>query len=337
MRTPIVGWTIVLVLASSPPARSLTLEDLVRAYQQKYVKITTLRYDASLSSEPVVSEEDLFRYHRRLPALPETVRVVAHRDGRTFHESSELWGPLFDPFTKLLAREFPAVRGNFNAMFELPYDRVRAAVDRAAKEHTEKSLKIVLFDGQKIWEHRPDEEFATDGAKRRAFTVVDPARIDRQFVPGTLLDDMLYGFDIAPFRRESEHRRRNRVPEVFEGGEFRLREGDESGWVVAEAPGKERIYFDPALQFAVRKRQWFMDGKVCFEFEGRDYEQLADGIWLPRDAVETAYGTKLSRHPACLGKPLFHNRFKVERLELNRPEHLALLAADVPAGAWVVD
>lgn len=340
----ILGVFTLVIVAMPAAARpdTWTLADITAAYIKKYEQIKTIRVDSSKTVNPVIPRAELFRKFRVETLFPITTMFVSHRDGRFRYERADpISETVLNAMIERLAVKYPEVREPGDALWRVvPYDQYRAVAETERRKHPEPSIHVRVYDGQKLWEFQPDVHLTmADGVARRAFEVVNPARLQRGYLPRSVLDDQLFSFAIPGLPSTEEDRRKDRLPSLFDGGGFRLLDRREAvdgvECLVAGNPDQGRLYFDPELAFALRKRQWYLGGQLIYGFVAGDFEKLAENLWFPRTLVYTQYGPKSDEQYS--GKPLHREVVHVTKLELNNPEHLKYFTVNVPPGSWVTN
>lgn len=86
-----------------------------------------------------------------------------------------------------------------------------------------------------------------------------------------------------------------RIDEVLRSGKYHVaaaKEG-ESGLVVIERKGLDRIALDPKRGFAIVKRRWHwdLDAPMKVSIANSDFREVTDGLWLPFRSRIEFYGT----------------------------------------------
>ena len=107
--------------------------------------------------------------------------------------------------------------------------------------------------------------------------------------------------------------------------------------VVVEIPGRDRIWFDTARNFGVRKHET-LDADSGIVIERRvnsEFIKQSQGIWLPKRFFIEYCGPPLAPE-AYRGKPLYRRSYLVRRISVNDvPDSLFTLS--IPPGQQVFD
>jgi hypothetical protein len=112
---------------------------------------------------------------------------------------------------------------------------------------------------------------------------------------------------------------------------------DDHSCVVVENPGKDTLWIDPQLGFAVRKRVYGHSPTSTFStshYYLSEFEEVASGVWLPRRSVRESFlrGPTVGRE----SEPAFRETIEVSKISANDvPDDLFVLS--FPPGAWVSD
>jgi hypothetical protein len=129
-----------------------------------------------------------------------------------------------------------------------------------------------------------------------------------------------------------------RLPDALSAGFVVERvEATGAGPCVVLSRPAERVWLDPALGYAVRKREFYdpPTGLVRERYTNDDFRDAGGGVWLPWRCHWELCGW--SRAPeAYRGRPLVRYTFAVSKLELNAVPD-ALFEERIPAGIQVMD
>lgn len=106
--------------------------------------------------------------------------------------------------------------------------------------------------------------------------------------------------------------------------------------VVAKLENWQTLWFDPALGYALRKRELFEGGKLKYEIIMNDFVESSPGLWIPRTVSYTTHA--LGEVPSEIqGKLALKHEIKMTRFEINNPKREGLFTMKVEPGALVVD
>ncbi|MFV0445928.1 MAG: hypothetical protein ACK5Q5_20305 [Planctomycetaceae bacterium] len=332
------------IFSSSTLAAQVRSEDTVsidaisERYEATYSAIETLAIAYSESLQPVVAEEDLFRHWNMIPTGASHFEAVMHRDGRLFARVQSLSERVAADVTTALRDEFPVLRTDTMKLFtDVPYRTVQSTLVRLEPvPHSQ----VFVYDGTDIYQHAEGESLESfRHGSRPTFIKIDSTRYKDRFLPRLLWDELLLCSEVT-LASELKHRRRNRVPAVFESGEFRVLDERElvagQACVVVES-SDHRFCLDVDHGFAVRRRQWMRAGLPTYEVVTRRLKEVLPNIWFPTEVEKTTYGVRGQEPDEYTAKPAFRVLCEVQSIEANRQDHLALLAIEPPAGSMVID
>jgi hypothetical protein len=216
------------------------------------------------------------------------------------------------------------------------YDEVARILPSLSPKRSE---RILVYDGKLLYEKSP---FSTSelGITHRVYFKSNPQEKKEHLFETNLLDVMLYGFDINGLDQDTQQRKRYRLPDLFSVDQCSVTtdtkgiEGTKS--VVLEAPGNLKIWLDPDLAYAVRRREVTLDGRMILRYECSDFEKVVSNVWMPRTVVATNYGDQRVPEP-WRGKPMTEKRWDVSVLEANSPDHEAFFHLTPEPGSKVFD
>ena len=336
---------------ADPPSKEAalpTLADLVEIYEQKLDAVQSVRIDSTETQTPIVPRNDLFQKLGYLvwPALTDQPQTQAvHRDGLLYDRQPAPDPRLESRFEERLQAEIPGYAAGTTGLQDVDFNRLAKirlgiAEQLAGDDSSVRSEEIRVFDGERLWRHRTGEEILTEGVTRKVFEVINPGRLSSNFFSETLLDDLLLSVE-SPLESEREFRGKNRLGELAQLVPLevldRTQEVDGHECIVLETPGEHWIALDPEIGYAVRKRSWFMDGQLVWEFTADRFEQDGESVWIPRRYAQTQYGLAKFHGEPFDGKPLFRMEGVVTHVAVDNPTTDALFAMTPTAGAWVVD
>lgn len=325
---------------SAPP--TFTAGDVLKVYETKYQKITTILLQEKITPRAITPEKELLDLHY-LPLTSRSRKVVYHRDSRTFSSETDPWYDAYDVLLRKMRREFPELKTNPNALFTLPpYEKIAGPIREVLKQVPADEL-VYVFDGNHLWKHRPKDRVHSDGAERLTFLVLDPARKGGHLrFQSAVLDHALFAFPI-PVPRVREARKKSFLPDLLQGASPEelskpLPTQDVAGVSCLVLSAKDQRYFlDPRLGLAVRRHEMTSQGHTVRIYTADDFVEVLPAVWLPKRVRVTNCGWPLEVKGRYVGKPLWEDAVEVTRLEVNKPEHLKYLEVDVPAGASVGD
>jgi hypothetical protein len=322
-------------------AEGARLQDVERAYVGTYRRITTLLVEGDKTIEPAIPLEEWGKL-RASPGIVAThFVIVIHRDGRLYTQFASPIELLSRELPKLLRAKHPETKGKPFSFSDYPQAEIQQlANDVLAKSNVECRGSTEIYDGAKVWRNNADNTLRMRDKESQAFIVFDVTK-PGDYLGETFLDWSLLSFEIPSVASVRERRARNRVPATFAWGgrkcAITTEVLDGVSCVVCDFGGAERIWLDPALDFAVRRREFFRKGMPVFEHRVVSLKRASDGPWIPSEVVETEYGRDWEAKGRYYGKPVSRARFRVSRIERDLPEHIRYLSIDVPAGSWVID
>lgn len=134
---------------------------------------------------------------------------------------------------------------------------------------------------------------------------------------------------------------RHRIPDLFRTAAFTVSPArevvDGAPCVVVSAPGAHKLWLDPALRYAVRKREVYADGVLQYAVVCRGHELVpGTDLWLPR-SVTQFIAAPPTAPPEYRGKFLQQLDMTVRRVEVNKPGHDAVFDLKVRSGSMVAD
>jgi hypothetical protein len=111
---------------------------------------------------------------------------------------------------------------------------------------------------------------------------------------------------------------------------------DGADCVVLDWPGRDRIWLDPALGYAIRKREFqWTSGTMRDRLVSRDFQVVAENLWLPRAIVHEQFCTADDR-PSMKNLVSGIRTIRVSEIRVEAaPEDTFIVA--VPEGAAVND
>lgn len=106
--------------------------------------------------------------------------------------------------------------------------------------------------------------------------------------------------------------------------------------IVVRVDKRQTLWFDPAINYAIRKRELFEAGDLKYQILMKDFVNTSAGQSVPRSIAFTTYATG-SLPPDIKGKPALRHELKMTRLEINNPKRDELFTMNIEPGALVVD
>lgn len=108
-------------------------------------------------------------------------------------------------------------------------------------------------------------------------------------------------------------------------------------WVV-EWPGMDRIWVDPLLGYAARRRAycWGPGKALKLEIFNKDYRNVGNGLWLPFAQIVDKYASVVAENPSIWGKVTCITEYKVESIEFDKLTD-AFFDIHLPPGTVVLD
>ncbi len=319
-----------------------TTDKVIEAYRAKAKQIETIHVDATLNGKPLISEEVLYRDFKMIPGLHSKLSLIYHHDGRFRIETRNISNATYDAAVKDLSLKHPELRKNASAVERVPFNELQDALQKVQQPEDKVSPRVMVFDGRKLWRYEPELLVTTSGAQRPVFTIVATSGSNESVLDQTIFEDLLLTIEIPALPTENQGRLLSQPAAMFApGGRFHAVDQTESvdgaDCLVLAADGEQRLWLDPKLGYALRKRQWLRDGKPDYEIEARDFTKLAEDFWFPRLVTYTRYGTKEIAEGKYVGKPLSRDELHIDKVELNGKENPDVFSVNVAPGAWVVD
>lgn len=331
----------LIVLFGSRAARGDVIQDIIDEYQRKYDQIETILVQVSRTVVPLIDEADWFRRNGTVPGMTSTSTVVYHRDGRVYVNERSPWRVISRTVMNRLSELDPELQRNPAKFLEADFTQVKEIANRAWSEARETAMgKIQVYDGKKLLV-TSGLRLSSSGIDRDAFTVKDIDALKRHYFPVTVLDELLFSFEIPGMPSEAEYRSGNFVPSLFSQSGYAEPErpvtaGDGDS-VVLVAQNQDRIIFSSDFAFAIKRREWRTANGLIYDMNASQFEEIGKGIWIPREIEYTQYEPKTDAGGGDASIPLHRVQCRIEKIEINLPEHLEYFHLKIPAGSWVID
>ncbi|MBX3414271.1 MAG: hypothetical protein KF708_16410 [Pirellulales bacterium] len=226
----------------------------------------------------------------------------------------------------------PMFRGEVTAAL----DRLRRVRFRAADEF-DTGVNLWAFDGERFT-RRESTRLTTGGVTRTAVRISDASENDPNYFNNEPLDFVLLAFDLPSAPVAHEDRRAYRLRTLLEKYEFRSEgqaECDGHSCVLLSSD-RVRLWLDPKLGFAVRKREGYSKGKKVFEVRASGHRQVVPGVWVPMRVVTITFGSSFDP-PEFWEQPLYEREYKITEFRHNIPLAEAMFRIEPEPGEWVND
>ena len=195
----------------------------------------------------------------------------------------------------------------------------------------------IAFNGE-VFTERQGVNLTTRGATRSGVGISDRTSDSYNFRELLPLDGVLLTFDVPSAPRVSETRSRYLWPSVAKRFELRpagTEECDGSPCLVFSS-NDLKLWLDPQLNYAVRRRAALYEGKVIYDERASDHFQVCAGVWVPKRLIKTTLGNMLES-PEYSEQPLFEDEYKITEFRRNIPLADTMFRLDAKPGEWVVD
>jgi len=217
-------------------------------------------------------------------------------------------------------------------------DRFRVKrINPTEKGDDSSGVMEVAFNGD-VFTERQGVSLTTRGVTRSGVGISDKTADSYSFRELLPLDGVLLTFDVPSAPRVSETRSRYLWPSVARRFELRhtgTEECDGSPCLVFSSNDLQ-LWFDPQLNYAVRRRASLYEGKIIYDERASDHFQVCTGVWVPKRLVKTTLGNMLES-PAYSERPLFEDEYKITDFRRNIALADTMFRLDAKPGEWVVD
>jgi hypothetical protein len=230
-------------------------------------------------------------------------------------------------------RTNPEYQDTLGVLTKMPPDRLFKLIQR---QKTLTESRTWYYDGHHLNEQLPGNLRTKGELPRPIFVVASAADPKRGVLPfPTFLEYAGFGI-LDPNRKLPDYN----IPGMFHGvtptvRKEQLEPGRREAYIV-EIPNKLKLWMDPDLGFAIRRRELFENEKLAMVIESSDFVQVATGLWLPKRIDRFPY---LLRGVAAdsVGKPSMKITQIASVLEANNASRMQTLQMEPPPGAAVVD
>lgn len=307
-----------------------TLEDIIEAYQKHHQALHSLKIQYEDKYTPLVPLEDLIRVG--FLASGQSEETICLKGNKFYCRSLTKRLPL-DAVLKDLRQKDPAIISSGDAMEKLPPgDFLR----RLKQKPLENSETVLVYDGTALHERLPNT-LGDLGVDRAVYSVRKTPPRQTSYLPPSYLNWVCYGPEDP-----SGNDKRNHIPRMFAADTFSVNpnrnkiEGVEC--VVLESK-EQKLWLDPALGFAVRRRDLFRQEKLALQVHCRDFIEVLPGVWLPRQVTRYVIGVSAIRNlpVAYLGKKIAQIQEQVSSIEANKESHDSFFILKPKAGSFVLD
>ena len=326
-RSRALGTMLFLCLLGFGPlamsaAMGQELQEIATAYQDHRDAIDSVLVEYEESLKFLADPRLLFERRRLIFPVTESVIVVSQGE-KTYLEKETQTKPVGE-LLKLIQQEKPNIR-----LDEVTYEDVQKWLPSLPVQSTR---QILVYDGSVLREKSPIETYDNTPI----YIVREFERTGALLFPSSYLRYVGYGFEDpgATEKNENAHRFAALLPLATVIGNDEV---DGQTCVVVDIPqaatgsGGMKLWLDPQLGFALRKRQYFAsDGTVAVESEFRDFTNVIADTWLPRNVVRRFAGNAELPNP-------YEISVQVSRIEVNQPSHESYFEHRPPPGSQVVD
>lgn len=312
-----------------------SLQEIRSVMAEQRSKIRSLKVKFSAKASALEAPEALRKYLRVLYLVDEAKTFAFKGEKRYF----KIQGPaLVDDIA-------PGVDTDWDAVFAPDKEKLRAILDRQAKDYRPKAVAA----GKKV-QHRVStgSEFGFDGRTLRRKTpesnlaivmTPDRARLDSQYFSQEYLGCLK--MTLPNVLDPADDRKGQRFPDAFAVREYqvqpRTEEVDGHRCVVVSCPGRETLWLDPEMNYSLRRStsNYLQTDVLGTRYTNTDFQEIESGVWLPRRCRHEMCGPPQA--PAKFrGKPLIAYTYDIQELSINNvPDSLFTLTID--PGMTVVD
>jgi hypothetical protein len=336
-------FTAVTVFATNIEAVEVSVAHIRDAWNKNSSTATTILVEHDLIIEFIAPTDVVLGEFGGRPIVGDVKVVnVLHRDGRGYFRVADDWDRMYDPFETAVGAEFPEYGSGDKQLSDLPYDRLLAIArtELAKIESEEEFATVTVFDGEKAW-RRADEVFTTPSKSFTAWTVLHPSGSGSPVLPKSILLWLGLATPNALLPNDAASRRKDfmveflRLPDVTIVPTSETVNGVES---IAVEAGDQKIWLAPKMNFMIVRRIWkWSDGAPAFAVDASEFVELENGLWLPNMVKSTQYGAAGIGSGEWAGKPVYSRTHRLTNVEVDLPDHLALLRASPEPGEMVVD
>jgi len=326
-------WGIAVIVDSARATQqTFTLRDIAEAYKKHRQGLASLLVEYKERTDPLIPREELLRV-KIIPARDEEQMTICVSDNRVYYRSVSKRSPVGKVFSEA-QRKDPGITRTSEAVQKLSPGEFQRRLDALPSLTVE---RLLIYDGAAIHEKIPKR---ASGGKSDvdSYAILKPGHGKGYYFPVTYLQWVFYGFQDSSVDGSRDH-----IPRVFDAARFDIspmrEQVDGSECMVLEARGYQRIWADPALGFAVRRREIFHEGTLILQVHCRDFDQVVPGVWLPREVERVVIGSaEIPGLPINLrGKPLLKIREQVNRFEVNAASHSKMLILTPKPGSRISD
>jgi hypothetical protein len=322
-----VAWALLVLFGSyaSGQDKVPSLETLTAEMARQQARIGSLRIDFGTRSVGLEDAVALRKYLRIMGYVNEKTVFAFKGNMRYQHKT----GPAF------MDDIAPGVEEDWDAIYE-PREGGGRGVKKGLDD--QKALLSAPRGGRKKPAEMPllkqipidpEREFGFDGDKLRSKNpkgrsggILPPeqARKDELYFTQEYLSAI--GMKLPDPFKTANDRKDERFPDAFARRGFRvgaaLERIDGHPCVVVSRDGKETVWIDPAIGYAVRKHSAnYPDTDLLREvYHNTDFQEVAPGLWLPRRCAYELCGPPLAP-VKYRGKPMLRFIHDVKKFSLN--------------------
>ena len=331
----LVGWHRAIAADAVDSHRTPTIKEIGDGVKAQWDHIESLKVEYEWKIE-AVAPHDIIKKYSLLGSLDGLQEAFAFKGKKRYYRYIQ------PPVSKVLAPdvepEYDVIPGGKALKKQLDAMNARLGSPKLDASHYERGPVAtkarpfeIGFDGKELHQRTPVGHASILDASTMGKTAQN---FDQKYLEN--LDRVLPNPIGAP-----EDATRNCFPEVPLSGSFAVRPAPEdfdgARCVVVENRGRERIWFDPVRNFAVRKHE-ILAPDADFVAQRRintDFTEVSRGIWLPKTCYREICGPPLSPE-AYRGKPLYRDVLLVSRISVNDVPD-SLFVVNIPPGDEVFD
>jgi hypothetical protein len=190
------------------------------------------------------------------------------------------------------------------------------SADRPVYEEQSNSYS---FDGVQLT-HRPGGTLTSGGVARTTYRQLLPGEQSGPKFDAQPLDRVFVAFRIPGVPQDDKLRRRNRLLDLMETEKvaFDGYEAMDGVDCVRLSWKSGRVWLDPTIGLAVRKRQYLYNGRVAKEVRASEHKRFTANLYLPLKLELIFFGDEFSP-VEFLERPVQKRTYFLSNLGVNRP------------------
>jgi hypothetical protein len=322
--TWVACFTAICLVGPLRPTVAADLKDIASAFGAHRRALDSILVECEIRGKALVDEALLYEKMKVINPPFTDSRVVA-KGPKAYARSISTMRDINKYFQQ------QAKKGQSTA--NLPAKALLQALDAMPRNKWE---EYVVYDGSMMWQKATPAVILDQS--HDSLLVEPPAKQPYRTIPITYLDHVCL-MPVDPSVDDPRQAAFNRIPEMFEVAKFTLTNDvvvDGAPCVLLEAPEYQRLWLDPKLGFAVRKREMLEGKGVAMSMQFSEFAELVPGVWLPHRIEQERIGT--SQLPeSYVGKPIIRTTIRVTKIEANKPEHETYFKPKPKPGSFVND